>query len=135
MRHETNITDPEAGAFVVPRLVWRNLSSAAIDVANVRNGVRIELPALLYNEVVDFVNRERQSDGDWLHLDLTRQDELLLLTVTASTLEGQSTIRLWLDSEAPRQDERYSAAENAIPDNVVPIRASVEVWQTRSSNS
>ena len=75
------------------RVEWSNIGSIAIEVAEIRDGVRVELPAVRYNDVVDLVQRERQSCGNWLELDLTRQDGLLLLHATARTDQGRSTIR------------------------------------------
>lgn len=114
-----------------PRIEWSYLRSVATDVEHVRGGARVELSALNYNEIVDLVNRDRRRNGEWLELDLARQDDLLLLTATSNTVGGQTIICSQLGLEPPKQDD----AETALPNNVVPIRASADQWQTRSSDT
>ena len=130
MRNEEHVSELESAELLDLRIPWSSISSAAIDMANVRRGVRVELSALLYSEVVDFVNRERQCCGDWLHLELVRQDELLLLTATADTVEYQSIIRSRLGIGPPGRN----VLDTGLPDNVMLIRAKAQQWQAQSSN-
>lgn len=98
MKHDERVETNVLAALVEHPLEWSNIGFKAIDIANVRGGVRVELSALRYNEVVDLINRERRSSGDWLELDLTRQDGLLLLNATARTDQGRSAIRSMIGS-------------------------------------
>ncbi len=75
------------------RLEWSNVWEIAADVHPIRGGVRLVLPALHYNEIVDLVNREMQCCGSWLEMNLVRQDDVIILDTIASTDQGQSILR------------------------------------------
>lgn len=74
-------------------LEWSTLSSFASAASEIRGGVRVELPAAMYGEVADLVERELACCGSWLNLRLTRQGSEIVLIATSTTEEGAATIR------------------------------------------
>ena len=56
-------------------------------------GVRVELPAHLYESVADLVSREIECCGNWLELSLARKFDRLDLTLISKTEAGVTDIR------------------------------------------
>ena len=74
-------------------LEWATLHEVALDVALIGGGVRVELPAHLYESVADLVSREIECCGNWLELSLARKFDRLDLTLISKTEAGVTDIR------------------------------------------
>ena len=74
-------------------LEWATVHEVALDVAPIGGGVRVELPAHLYESVADLVSREIECCGNWLELSLARKFDRLDLTLISKTESGVTDIR------------------------------------------
>ena len=74
-------------------LEWATLHEVALDVTPIGGGVRVELPAHLYESVADLVSREQECCGGWLDLSLARKFDRLELTATSRTRHGEMVIQ------------------------------------------
>lgn len=74
-------------------LEWATVHEVALDVAPIGGGVRVELPAHLYEAVADLVAREIKCCGSWLELGLARKFDRLELTAVSRTAHGEMVIR------------------------------------------
>lgn len=74
-------------------LEWEQLLELIVEFHELGNGVVVDLPANRYEDVVDLIDREVESSGEWLNLSLGRKENVILLTATSENPDGHSLIR------------------------------------------